>query len=181
MQCGRGIPFRCLAAASTAVMFHTSFGAGPTPNGVTFSVWAPKARRIHVVLFSASNPDKETSRHSLAKTENGAWRGTIAEATVGSLYKYLVETEEGVQGVGNLFSSYFSCAVFFFFCIAFLRQFYFSNIFVFFSALWHRFISFLSPSRSALNQITLALNLHDTFFARVTSKALSGSCIKVPA
>lgn len=63
-------------------------GATKTSSGVFFKVWAPNANDVDVVGdFNTWTKDID----NLEKSENGYWSGLVAEAVVGSEYKFLLD------------------------------------------------------------------------------------------
>ena len=62
---------------------HLSVGAELSASGVSFRVWAPQAREVHVVFSDAGLPPLRLSR-----SEDGYFGGTAPQARVGALYKY---------------------------------------------------------------------------------------------
>src|SRR4051812_26287827 len=59
-------------------------GAEPTPGGTHFRVWAPKRRRVEVVLDSGLAVE-------LAGEDGGYFSGLVAEAHVGARYRYRLD------------------------------------------------------------------------------------------
>ena len=77
----------------THVAAHEVLGAHPGADGVTFRVWAPNARSVHVIGdFNDWTPGAE---NSLAPDPSGVWRGSVASAAVGHRYKYRIQPEAG--------------------------------------------------------------------------------------
>src|SRR5215472_6627347 len=75
-------------------------GAEVLPEGgVHFRVWAPRRRRVEVVLEGeTANPHKREARAvKLEPEEDGYYSGQVADATAGSLYRYRVD------GAGELY------------------------------------------------------------------------------
>jgi maltooligosyltrehalose trehalohydrolase len=68
---------------------QTTFGAFPVAGGVHFSVWAPEAKELNLVLFTEDG--KESNKIALKKDANGIFKGDVKEASVGTRYKYLVD------------------------------------------------------------------------------------------
>jgi maltooligosyltrehalose trehalohydrolase len=60
-------------------------GAEPTPEGVHFRVWAPKRRRIEVVLDGAE------AAAPLEREETGYFSGLVRQAKAGSRYRFRVD------------------------------------------------------------------------------------------
>ena len=60
--------------------------------GVRFSVWAPAARRVEVVLGRES----DAAAHELAPAPGGVFEGTVAEATVGTDYRFRLDSGTAV-------------------------------------------------------------------------------------
>ena len=65
----------------------TILGAHPTPEGVSFAVWAPNADRVDVI---GSWNEWSGSDGGLSPDDSGIWHGTIAGASVGDGYKYRI-------------------------------------------------------------------------------------------
>lgn len=61
-------------------------GATPVEGGVHFSVWAPAADRIDVVLESG----RACGSHCLTRGENAVFSGTVSAAAPGDDYRYLI-------------------------------------------------------------------------------------------
>jgi maltooligosyltrehalose trehalohydrolase len=61
------------------------FGATPGPQGVRFAVWAPKARRVEVVLGETEDP------YPLRRSDDGVWSATVGEAGRGTLYRFRLD------------------------------------------------------------------------------------------
>lgn len=78
---------------------HTSayevLGAHAGPDGVTFRVWAPDARRVEVVGDLNAWTPRPADR--LEPDPSGVWRVTIADAAVGQRYKYRVTAADGTE------------------------------------------------------------------------------------
>src|SRR5438477_6385328 len=67
-------------------------GAIPRPDGVTFRVWAPNARRVSLVgTFNAW----DTDRHVMEREGDGYWYARVPEAAKGHEYRYLLSTPAG--------------------------------------------------------------------------------------
>ena len=60
-------------------------GAEPTPDGSSFRVWAPKRRRVFVVL--------EDGEHSLEREPGGYFSGLIAAARPGARYRFRLDDD----------------------------------------------------------------------------------------
>ena len=65
--------------------YSLSFGAEPTPDGVRFRLWAPRADAVSVQL---EGPASIT--HAMSREADGWFSLTTADAGPGSLYRYLV-------------------------------------------------------------------------------------------
>ena len=61
-------------------------GAEPVEGGVSFRVWAPRRKRVQVVLVDEQGDERH--RQALDADELGYFSGTIAEAEPGDLYWY---------------------------------------------------------------------------------------------
>ena len=69
-------------------------GAEPMSDGRThFRIWAPKAKRVDVVLEKSADEDPARTFHRL-EGEAGGYFGGIAPAAVGSLYRFRVDEAE---------------------------------------------------------------------------------------
>lgn len=68
-------------------------GSIPCESGVFFRVWAPNAKRIFV--SGDFNRWSETD-HEMEHENNGYWGVFVAEAKIGSQYRYLIHTVNGV-------------------------------------------------------------------------------------
>jgi isoamylase len=66
----------------------TALGAVLKPDGVQFSVHAPHAEAMHLCLFKASDPSRETSRLTMARDENGEWHFFVPGLGPGALYGF---------------------------------------------------------------------------------------------
>lgn len=58
-------------------MAQTTFGAFPSASGVKFSVWAPEANLVQLVLYEKDGK-KERKVVPLQKDEKGIFRGDVA-------------------------------------------------------------------------------------------------------
>lgn len=56
-------------------MAQTTFGAFPSSSGVKFSVWAPEAKVVELVLFKDANT--ENKRIALQKDDKGIFHGDV--------------------------------------------------------------------------------------------------------
>lgn len=63
------------------------------PNEVSFRVWAPKAKRIDVVLEASAAKNAERSFHPLTREANGYFSGLVA-AGAGASYRFRVDEGE---------------------------------------------------------------------------------------
>jgi maltooligosyltrehalose trehalohydrolase len=75
-------------------MNSRQFGASLTPQGTSFRLWAPAARRVDLVL---------EKRHSMQREENGWFSADIAGAKAGTLYKFRIDDEIDVPDPGSAF------------------------------------------------------------------------------
>ena len=64
-------------------------GAEVSARGVHFRVWAPRRQRVELALEDADG--QPTGSHALAAEGNGYFSGMVAEARVGSLYRYRLD------------------------------------------------------------------------------------------
>ncbi len=75
---------------------HEKLGAHPMTadgvQGVYFAVWAPNARRVSV--FGDFNGWDKTRHVLRSKSPSGVWEGFVAEARVGSIYKFYIESAQ---------------------------------------------------------------------------------------
>lgn len=55
---------------------HTTFGAFPNAHGVRFSVWAPEAKQVDLVLY-AGDGKTEDKRVALNKDNRGIFNGEV--------------------------------------------------------------------------------------------------------
>jgi maltooligosyltrehalose trehalohydrolase len=60
------------------------------PNEVSFRVWAPKAKRIDVVLETSAAKEADRTFHPLTREENGYFSGPVA-AGAGASYRFRVD------------------------------------------------------------------------------------------
>jgi len=65
-----------------------NLGATVKPNGVAFRVWAPKRRRVEVLLENLEKPA------SLEKDQRGYFSGLVIEAQAGMRYRYRLDGEQ---------------------------------------------------------------------------------------
>lgn len=76
---------------------YRSFGAHPAADGdeegIRFTVWAPNAKGVTVVGDWNDWSGKDGAMKPIGKT--GIWTALVAEASLGSLYKYKLTTREG--------------------------------------------------------------------------------------
>ncbi|MFI5378721.1 MAG: malto-oligosyltrehalose trehalohydrolase [Tepidisphaerales bacterium] len=68
-------------------MWKASLGAWPEKHGATFRVWAPRARKLEVVL---DGPASGGSGHPLEKSGDGTFGGWIPGVRPGDRYRYRV-------------------------------------------------------------------------------------------
>jgi maltooligosyltrehalose trehalohydrolase len=82
------------SAVATPVQRRYPIGAEVIgPNEAHFRVWAPKAKRVDVVLEESSTQDTEASFHPLTREKGGYFSGT-APANAGSLYRFRLDEKE---------------------------------------------------------------------------------------
>jgi maltooligosyltrehalose trehalohydrolase len=67
---------------------EVNLGATVEPNGVAFRVWAPKRRRVDVLLENLEKPA------SLEKDQRGYFIGLVVEAQPGMRYRYRLDGEQ---------------------------------------------------------------------------------------
>ncbi|HEY0778087.1 MAG TPA: malto-oligosyltrehalose trehalohydrolase [Gemmatirosa sp.] len=67
-----------------------TLGARPTPDGVSFRVWAPAATRVEVVLYD----DARESAYPLAPDGGGYFAGVVRDAAAGARYRYRLDGGE---------------------------------------------------------------------------------------
>ncbi|HWT44552.1 MAG TPA: hypothetical protein VN085_01245, partial [Vicinamibacterales bacterium] len=63
------------------------FGAVPTPGGVRFGVWAPRAGHLALLTNRHGSPVERT----LDRQENGIWTGVFPDLRVGDLYAFSID------------------------------------------------------------------------------------------
>jgi maltooligosyltrehalose trehalohydrolase len=63
-------------------------GAQVTAEGVHFRCWAPKPRKLEVVL------EPQGTAHALTREPDGHWAGVVAEASTGMTYRYRVDGKD---------------------------------------------------------------------------------------
>lgn len=68
---------------------ESPLGGSLRDGGCNFSVWAPEATGVHVVLFD--NNEKEITRIKLEQKKEGVWYGFITNVKEGQLYAYSVD------------------------------------------------------------------------------------------
>ena len=74
-----------------------SIGAEVQPEGVHFRVWAPKAKKVNVVLENQpSQADHKTLEFSLKPEEKGYFSGLIEEAKEGDLYRFRLNGDDSL-------------------------------------------------------------------------------------
>lgn len=70
----------------------TSYGARVTPEGASFTVWAPDAQQVEVVIYTTEDCcEQHSTVHTLSKSNDGVFRTQVSEARQGSRYKYRVD------------------------------------------------------------------------------------------
>ena len=74
--------------APTVQCRRLNLGATVEPNGVAFRVWAPKRRRVEVLLENLEKPA------SLEKDQRGYFSGLVIEAQAGMRYRYRLDGEQ---------------------------------------------------------------------------------------
>jgi 1,4-alpha-glucan branching enzyme len=77
----------------THVSAHEVLGAHPGADGVTFRVWAPDARSVHVI--GEFNHWTHGDASALDADPSGVWRGTVADAEPGQAFKYRIRPRYG--------------------------------------------------------------------------------------
>jgi maltooligosyltrehalose trehalohydrolase len=66
-------------------------GAEVVAGGVSFRLWAPRRRRIQVVLVDEQGDER--ARHALQAHDDGYFTGVVEEAQAGDWYWFLVDDE----------------------------------------------------------------------------------------
>ena len=74
-------------------------GASLVDGGCNFSVWAPEASSVTVVLYAQD--ETELSRVTLVEKNEGIWFGMITGVKAGQLYAYSVDGEKNKQTLGT--------------------------------------------------------------------------------
>ena len=74
--------------APTVQCRRLNLGATVEPNGVAFRVWAPKRRRVEVLLENLEKPAP------LEKDQREYFSGLIIEAQAGMRYRYRLDGEQ---------------------------------------------------------------------------------------
>ena len=70
----------------------TSCGARVASEGTYFSVWAPSATQVDLVIYRTEDTcDQHAAVYSLAKGDDGIFRTLVSDAREGLLYKYRVD------------------------------------------------------------------------------------------
>jgi 1,4-alpha-glucan branching enzyme len=72
---------------------YEKLGSHPVEGGVSFAVWAPNAARVSVIGDYNGWRAEASPLRPVGST--GVWHGVIAEARVGDVYKYRVESRIG--------------------------------------------------------------------------------------
>ncbi len=68
-------------------------GAEVVPEGVHFRVWAPRRRKVEVVLEPGSKPGAGTFAAELFPEDRGYFSGAVSDAGDGSLYRFRLDGE----------------------------------------------------------------------------------------
>ena len=77
--------------AETGAVWTLQRGATVLPGGgVSFSVWAPQAKRMRVVIESGGG----AGEHELDPAGDGVWAGIVGDAAPGTRYRYRLDEEE---------------------------------------------------------------------------------------
>ena len=76
-------------------MNERHFGARLTPDGATFRLWAPAAKRVDVLL--------EGQRHALASVKHGWFEIDVASAKAGTRYRFRIDDEIDVPDPASAF------------------------------------------------------------------------------
>ena len=66
---------------------------GETMNGWSFSVWAPRAQSVSLVVYSLSDPPVDYEMFRIGST--GVWEVFLAEVYSGTKYKFHLKTPSG--------------------------------------------------------------------------------------
>ncbi len=72
---------------------YEKLGAHPVDGGVAFAVWAPNAKRVSVI--GGWNDWNREASVLLPVGNTGVWHGVVAQARLGDLYKYRIESRFG--------------------------------------------------------------------------------------
>ena len=72
-----------IGSPSRATSWTPTFGAVPSKDGAQFTVWAPDARAVDVVV---AQPGLHVSR-ALRRTTNGCFSGSVPDVAAGALYR----------------------------------------------------------------------------------------------
>jgi 1,4-alpha-glucan branching enzyme len=75
------MPDRANAKTESPCVREYPVGAEVTTEGVDFSVWAPRRKRVHVALVDQAGEVRTT--HDLAPGDRGYFAGTVSEASPG--------------------------------------------------------------------------------------------------
>ena len=80
-----------VAASGTRILWRPTLGAFAAERGTTFRVWAPRRRRVELVLQPGGSP----VRHRLLKPApgEGVFAATFGDIAPGDLYAYLLDGE----------------------------------------------------------------------------------------
>ncbi len=70
---------------------HALFGAIPIDQGVRFSVFAPQAEAVTLLLFRNKMATRSKLRHELKRKADGSWEAIVEGARIGDLYGYSVQ------------------------------------------------------------------------------------------
>lgn len=75
--------------AAVTASWHLLHGANVVAGGVHFSVWAPKAKRLDVVIVSPG--DDESASYPLERRDDGLFEGTVLGIGAGDRYRYRLD------------------------------------------------------------------------------------------
>jgi len=73
----------------------TPLGASLVADGATFSVWAPRADRVHVVLGGVEGYVPKPEDELVVDPASGVWSGFVAGVVDGTKYRFLVTGPDG--------------------------------------------------------------------------------------
>lgn len=86
-----GVLDRLYTASDDDADEYTNYGAVVKENGTTFSLWAPTASKVELVLFQQDKAESQQAPSAMIEDEiTGIWTLTTDTAPIGTFYRYQI-------------------------------------------------------------------------------------------